>query len=177
MGKMMTKSAVCILCLAAMACAASDVASIDAVEPGEASDMIQLREEVARLKAENNELKEANSVTSLGESNGFDASTCGPSNGADGKLHLNPPKATCGAGKRCTITAETKIAYKREIKNCVAGKYAPAENNIVARACKTCPNGKKSAAGASSCDTCTAGKHSNAAKTACNWCANGKISA
>jgi len=139
--------------------------------------MIQLREEVARLKAENKELKEANSVTSLGESNGFDASTCGPSNGADGKLHLNPPKATCGAGKRCSITAETKIAYKREIKNCIAGKYAPAENNIVARACKTCPNGKKSAAGASSCDTCTAGKHSNAAKTACNWCANGKISA
>jgi hypothetical protein len=162
-----------------MACAASDVASIDAVELGEASDMIQLREEVARLKAENKELKEANSVTSvsLGESNGFDASTCGTSNGADGKLHLSPPKATCGAGKRCTITAVEKIAYKREIQNCVAGKYATAENNIVARACKSCPNGKKSAAGASSCDTCTAGKHSNAAKTACSWCANGKISA
>jgi len=169
----MTKSAVCILCLAAMACAASDVASIDAVELGEASDMIQLREEVARLKAENKELKEANSVTSLGESNGFDASTCGTSDGADGKLHLNPPKATCGAGKRCTITAVEKIAYNRKILPCDKGKYATAENNIVARACKTCPNGKVAPAkGASSCDTCTAGKYGNAAKTACLTCAS-----
>jgi len=120
--------------------------------------MIQLREEVARLKAENKELKEANSVTSLGESNGFDATTCGTSNGADGKLHLNPPKATCGAGKRCTITAVEKIAYKRKIFPCVKGKYATAENNIVARACKTCPNGKVAPAeGASSCDTCPLG--------------------
>merc|ERR1711970_186448 len=69
-----------LLCLmAAMAYAASDVASFDNAEHGEASDMIQLREENARLKAENKELKEANSVTSpspkkvLGESSGNNA--------------------------------------------------------------------------------------------------------
>merc|ERR1711959_63272 len=69
-----------LLCLmAAMAYAASDVESFDHAEHGEASDMIQLREENARLKAENKELKEANSVTSpspkkvLGESSGNNA--------------------------------------------------------------------------------------------------------
>merc|ERR1711959_267854 len=72
-----------LLCLmAAMAYAASDVESFDHAEHGEASDMLQLREENARLRAE---LKEAKSMTSpspkkvLGESSGNNAGLIIPS--------------------------------------------------------------------------------------------------
>jgi len=112
-----------LLCLmAAMAYAASDVESFDHAEHGEASDMIQLREENARLKAE---LKEAKSMTSpspkkvLGESSGNNAGLIIPSgcsasddrcyqqytgkkcSTSSSRYSMSQAKAECGSNNNC----------------------------------------------------------------------------
>merc|ERR1711959_782325 len=123
-----------LLCLmAAMAYAASDVESFDHAEHGEASDMIQLREENARLRAE---LKEAKSMTSpspkkaLGESSGNNAGLIIPSgcSASDDRCYeqytgkacstsgaqytMSQAKAECGSNNNCHGFRASGSKYK-----------------------------------------------------------------
>merc|ERR1711959_178839 len=108
-----------LLCLmAAMAYAASDVESFDHAEHGEASDMIQLREENARLKAENKELKEAKSMTSpspkkvLGESSGNNAGLIIPSgcSASDDRCYQQYTGKKCNTGSGYSSMSQAKAA-------------------------------------------------------------------